>query len=116
MKQVRVLTTSLKKRVSLNREAHRAEYHKAVEGWARESAGLLRKDLDMLETGERRKLTVIDPLPKDHLGDYDRALEMIDMSIDESQLLDEDEFRHYVMDDWTWKVNWVSSTSKYTGS
>lgn len=114
MKQVRILTTKLKDALSLNREAHRAEYQKAVEGWAREAAQLLRGDLDMLETGARRKLTVIDPMPKDHIRDYDRVLQMLDMSEDASQTLDEETFRQYVMDDWSWKVSWVSSTAKYS--
>lgn len=113
MKEVRVSTETLKGRVAANREFHQKQFLIAREGWVKEVIQVMKADIADLESGERRKLTVPDPLPEDHTVDYDRVLEMLEMSVDEHQTMDIPTFRQYVLDDWSWKGHWVASTSKY---
>lgn len=113
MKQVTVRRDELKAKIQANRATHRAQYEKAIEGWAQEVTQLLQDDIDALRRGVRRRLTATDPMPTDHTQDYDRVLAMLEMSIDDTQTLDEQTFRQYVLDDWQWKSNWVASNSKY---
>jgi hypothetical protein len=113
MKEVRVRTEQLKERITTNRDTHAREFAEAVDGWAKEVAQLMRADIAAIEAGERRKLTILDSIPDNHTADYDRVLEMLDMSVDEFQTLDMETFRQYVMDDWSWKARWSVSTAKY---
>ncbi len=113
MKDVRVNTEKLKERVAANREMHQKEFLSALEGWAKEVTRLMQADIAALDAGERRRLTSLDPMPDNHTGDYDRVLEMLEMSVDEIQTMDMPTFRQYVLDDWSWKGHWVASTSKY---
>lgn len=113
MKEVRVKTTDLKTRLEVNRNAHSAQFGVAMDGWAKEVAQLMRADIEAIERGERRRLTALDPMPENHAPDYDRVLEMLEMSVDEHQTLDIGTFRQYVLDDWSWKERWTVSTAKY---
>lgn len=113
MRQVTVRTDELKVRLKANRATHRAQYEKAIEGWARECLQTLQQDIDALRNGVRRRLTLMDPMPEDHTADYDCVLAMLEMSVDENQVLEHAVFRQYVLDDWQWKHNWVASNSKY---
>jgi len=113
VKEVRVRTDALRERLAANRKAHLEQFSIAVDGWAKEVTQLMQADIESLQAGKRRKLTVLDAMPDDHTADYDRVLEMLAMSVDEFQTLDLVTFRQYVLDDWTWKGHWSVSTAKY---
>jgi hypothetical protein len=53
------------------------------------------------------------PEPEDHTDDYDRVLTMIEMSINDTVELSENEFAMYVMDQWDWKQSFTESTYRY---
>jgi hypothetical protein len=40
--------------------------------------------------------------PVDHTADYDRILAMLEMSVDDTIMLDAQEFNQYVLDNWEW--------------
>lgn len=113
MQEVTVKTADLQERLQQNRANHRGQYEKAIAGWTKEVIQLLQDDIKALQGGAKRRLTVCDPMPHDHTADYDRVIEMLKMSIDIHQTIDEATFRQYVMDDWQWKQVWTASTAKY---
>src|SRR4051812_30302892 len=51
--------------------------------------------------------------PVSHKEDYDRAIAMLDMSVDESIVLEESEFRNYVEDEWNWSREVAASNTMY---
>jgi hypothetical protein len=40
--------------------------------------------------------------PRDHTSDYDRVIMMLEMSVDDTIVLDANEFDQYVRDVWAW--------------
>lgn len=41
--------------------------------------------------------------PEDHTDEYDKAIGMLEMSVDDTVLITHDEYRQYVLDEWFWK-------------
>lgn len=116
MREVKVHKTELLAKIQANRDQHRAQYLRAIEGWSQEAAQIMERDIQALKAGERRWLSPIDAPPQDHTRDYDRVLPAIQMSVDEVLTLDIQTFNWYVLDDWSWKPGWLASTSKYMPS
>lgn len=51
--------------------------------------------------------------PEDHEKDYDRALSMLELAVDEEIRLDEKTFAQYVRDEWDWKEQFHNLSSGY---
>ncbi len=115
MREVKVRKEELIEKVRANRDRHRSQYEKAIEGWAREALQVMEADVQALKAHTRRYLTPIDQPPQDHTIDYDRVIPMITMSVDDTITLDAATFRQYVLDDWNWKDSWAATTAKYLG-
>lgn len=54
--------------------------------------------------------------PENHSREYDRAIEMMKMSVHAEVTLTVAEFDAYVMNEWTWKAAFLGSTSAYISS
>jgi len=99
-----------------NREAHRAIFLEAQKGYREE---VIRRLDDMLaDAREGRKITsyVQFEEPSDQTKDYDRAIRMLEMSVDDEAELNDQTFRSFVMDDWSWKSNFLLSNSYYSAT
>jgi hypothetical protein len=51
--------------------------------------------------------------PQDHGADYERAIRMMKSSVFDEVKLSVDEFSQYVLNDWSWKSQFVASNSFY---
>jgi hypothetical protein len=58
-------------------------------------------------------LHIILAVPSHHLKDYDRALKMLDMSVEEEVILTAIEFSQYIADKWSWKASFDSTGMAY---
>lgn len=65
--------------------------------------------------GKLNSLIVSEVLPTSHLDEYDEVIAMMEMSVDETISLDSSAFQQYVLDNWTWKKNFIGSVTKYLG-
>jgi len=54
--------------------------------------------------------------PKDYTGEYDRAIKMLEMSVDETIEITSAEFQNFVQDIWNWSRDWALSNSGYVKS
>lgn len=103
------LLTELKK----NLEGHRAMFIKAQEGFR---AAFIKELDSMLEDARAnrsyRKAVALEE-PQDHSADYKRIIKMLEMSIREEIAVTEQEFAQYVLDDWSWKRQFVATSSRY---
>lgn len=72
--------------------------------------------LDEAKAGKqiRRSLALVEP--QDQTRDYDRAIRMMEMSQDEVVELEEHDFAQYVLDDWSWKRQFLLSNSNYSAT
>ena len=135
MKTVTVSKAELLAKLKTNLAAHTADY---AEASARFREGLL-AELDVrrkkiAEELDRIQQTFSQPdakpvlpvadhgllyfgnlaVPASHVADYQRAIEMLEMSVNDEVTLDASEFRQFVRDEWSWKeeYNTVSAMSK----
>ena len=103
------LLTALKK----NREGHRAVFLKAQEGFRRLCIEHLDKMLKDAKEGRSFSLSVNLAAPKDHTKEYDVNIQMLEMSEDEKLVISEEQFRHFVQDDWEWREDFLSNSAQY---
>jgi hypothetical protein len=113
MRTVTVDRHELIARVRANRDAHRAVFEHALDGYRQRLIDELERRVRDLRKGRWVKQHIGLPEPEDHTDDYDRVLAMAEMSVDDTLELDESEFAMYVMDQWRWKQSFTDSTDLY---
>ena len=95
---VKVKREDLLTRVRANRDAHRELFLKAQTNYRR----FIIEELDrMLADAKanrsiRRSINLVEP--RDHTADYDRTIMMLEMSVDDTIILNATEFDQYVRD------------------
>jgi hypothetical protein len=109
MEKITVNKADLLAKLQANRNDHQDIYQEALDGFAEEATRELEEQLQLLREGKRRDLRVIMQVPRDHTGDYDRAIAMIEMSLGDTVTLSETDFAQYVMDDWGWQSQFLSN-------
>ena len=96
-----------------NREKHGAAYEKAKAGYLKLAQRRLNEWLERLMNGELLDRAFLEAPPDDHTGDYDDVIQMMEWSQNDSIELTQGQFKQYVMDDWGWKDQWVTSNTAY---
>jgi hypothetical protein len=99
--------------VKANREKFLERYNIALDGYF--------KDLNAYSNALKKcakdktipKQIYPPSIPDNHLKDYDTTISMI--AADQSETIDisQEDYRQYVLDEWTWKDIWSISNSKY---
>lgn len=114
MKEVKIKRDLLLERVQANRKKHRDLFLAAQEGFKKEVIRRLEESLKDAQAGKRFNAFWQLPEPIDQTADYDRVIEMLIMSIEDTVTLSSQEFDCYVMDNWTWKQNVTVRNMSYT--
>lgn len=114
MRTVRINKGDLVNTLIKNRNAHKAEYADAVKGYCTKMVGFLKEKAGLMEMGYPHEIIVHDFPPEDHTDDYNRALRMLEMSVDSTIELTESEFRQLVEDDWQWQATFKAAAMKYS--
>ncbi len=113
MRTVRVNKREFIDTVSANRDAHRAVFEKALEGYRQRLLRELEKRVHDVRKGRQVDVQIALPEPEDHTDDYDRVLTMARMSVEDVLVLDADDFAMYVMDQWRWKRSFAAPSGYY---
>jgi ATP phosphoribosyltransferase len=115
---VKVLKEDLIKRIEANMETHESTYETAVEEFNKQQLKLLEELVEKARKGvpvDRLALSRM-PVPENHIGDYNRALEMLKMETREKIELTDYEFNRYVLDEWEWTRNFTANTVAYAAA
>lgn len=114
MNAIKVPVATLLITVKENREKHRQIFLEAQRGYREAAIKELDAMLAEARDGKkiRRSITLIEPM--DQTRDYDRVIRMLDMTSDLDIMLEEHDFRAYVMDEWTWKAQFNSANIGYS--
>lgn len=97
-----------------NRDAHRTIFEEALEGYRTKVLEYLEKRIEEVRKGKKIDHYICLDQPEDHTSDYDRIIKMVEMSTESSIELDQNSFASYVMDDWNWKHQFLTSNSTYS--
>jgi hypothetical protein len=114
MKEVKVKLVDLLKTVTKNRETHRDLFLKAQDGFREIMIQELERSLKDAREGREIRRSVAIPAPADHTSDYDRVIKMLEMSVEETVVLQAHEFEQYVMDNWAWKRHATGTNVAYS--
>jgi hypothetical protein len=100
-----------------NRDRHRTVFLAALEGYRAEAYRVLSSYIKQIEEGRTPVFSVGTLLsrPEDHTKDYDHVIGMLEMDQSDVFRLDQQTYRNYVGDDWSWKRQWAKLSSAYAG-
>jgi hypothetical protein len=116
MQVITVKKTELLAALNENKSKHREVFEAAVTGFRSDVIAWLELRIDDLKAGKIPNLYTQFPTPEDHTRDYDRIIKMVQMHIGDTFELTEKDFQAYVMDDWTWKRQFVNTSHTYAAA
>ena len=111
--QITVKKQDLLDKLYANRKAHTEALEIALVGYREKSISKLKKMLKAAEAGEKFDTKTGLPVPEDHTKEYDRVIQMMEMSVADTVTITESMFRQYVQDEWSWAESWKMSNSGY---
>jgi hypothetical protein len=108
-----VIIAKLKKNLGLH-DKILSEVRKA---YIEEAKTLLAERLNDLRTNKITGLHFNLSLPRDHSASFKRIIQMLEDCIEETVVLDEYEYRQFVLNEWDWKGGFIDVANAYvTGS
>jgi hypothetical protein len=112
MNEVVVSKAELLTILEKNREQHKKDAEDALNGYYIEAK---EKFLNALEAiRERKDIPHINLFkPVSHVEQYDRAIGMLKMHVNDTVTLSMEEYASYVDDEWDWKHQWQLSNTAY---
>lgn len=113
MHDVKVNKEETLKVVIENMEKHVSDFTKSLINYKKYAEDAYKEALEILKTdGEVIRNFELDK-PVSHLGDYNRVIKMLEMSVEQEISLTSHEFEQYIMDKWNWKDSFRLSNAKY---
>ena len=118
MKSVKVYKAELLKILQQNRVDHKAIFLKAQDKFREVAIAELDRQLKAAREQQPFVLERITRLvqPQDYSVQYDRAIKMLEMSVEDTVEITAQEFQNFVQDIWDWSRTWAYSNSRYTDS
>lgn len=116
MDAVRVSKKTLLETLKKNRAEHRKIFLEALEGYRKEAIKQLEQQLERAKKGKKFDIYISLEQPQDQTKDYDRAIGMLELSLDTEVTLAESDYRNYVLDEWGWKGQFLSSNRAYSAT
>lgn len=99
-----------------NRENHHAIFLEAQEGYRTLAIAEIEHMLEDARGGKKFARVLTLTVPMDQTKDYDMAIGMLRMSVDEYVTLEEEDYKCYVLDQWRWKQQFSTSNRGYSKS
>lgn len=109
MEKIRVKKEELLSIVKQNRDKHKNEYSEAIKAYRVKSADLLTKELNKIVNGEKFEMLFNLQKPESHEKEYNLAIKMLEMSVDDNIEIEQNEFNELVNDEWDWKRHFKAS-------
>jgi ribosomal protein L23 len=116
MHNVKVNRVELLNIVYKNKEKHVADYAESVEDYKKAAIKLAAEHVELAATGNLDKIAKIKAMPQrptSYEKEYDRAIRMLELSVEDVIDVAQDVFNQLVLDEWTWKNAFVASASLY---
>lgn len=114
METVRVNKNELLTILQENRKKHKIEYKESIRAYRVKAVDLFNKELQKAIAGKKFETYFSLSKPESHEKDYDLAIKMVKMSVDEKVVLSSAAFNQLINDEWSWKSSFrISVTSNY---
>jgi hypothetical protein len=113
MNSIKVNKADLLKKLHENRDAHKLTFTEAMEGYKEKVQAWLEERLAAAKKGRVPDMLFNLPHPIDQTKDYNRAIAMLEMSVDDVIELEEHDFQCYVQDEWSWSRTTTMTNTMY---
>ena len=113
MNEVKVKKNALLDKLRANRAQHEADYATAYDVWADGMITQLKKNLAYFKKERKSRAAPVLVQPVSYVKQYDQAIAILEMSVDDEIILDANEFNQYVLDNWNWKQMFTTVNSNY---
>lgn len=113
MNAIKVKKAELLGKLKANRANHSAQFDKAAKGYRKRVIEALTSRLKEARNGKLPQLIFNLPMPVDQTKAYDRAIGMLELSVDDVIELEEHDYQQYVLDEWSWSAQTTASNSFY---
>ena len=116
MRDVKIDKAELLNIVRANKEKHIKEFNESVEDYKAAALKVAEDNLALAQSGEVDKIAKIKGMPQKPVSyedSYTRAIRMLELSVDSIIEIEEHIFNQLVLDEWTWKQNFVASGALY---
>lgn len=112
MQKLTVPKAKLLATLTTNRNTHREQFLEAQKGYRKAIIEALDERLTVAQDGKIPSLRFNLVEPQDMTAEYDRVISMVEWEVEDSITLDQESFKNFVLDDWSWShhVN-VANTS-----
>lgn len=92
---------------------HEASYKEAKEDYQKAVVKFLRDALARAEAGDTKDVTLKIRPPENHAAEYQDAIEMFTVSVDETIQLDREAYKAYYRNEWPWSQNFALESALY---
>lgn len=99
-----------------NRERHKKIVAEARRGYVTKARDALLAKLKEVESGKVVSLSFGMNAPQDHTKVYDTAIEMLTLHTEKTIVLDANQVRNLMMDQWDWSTHFLLANSAYSGT
>lgn len=116
MNSVKINRDELLKIVTENRSKHIADYEESVTDYKAAAIKLAESNLELVKTGDLKEIVKFKSLPAapvSHEKEYNRAIRMLELSVETVIEIEEDVFNQLVLDEWGWKNAFVAASTMY---
>ncbi len=117
LSNIKVSKSKLLEQVDINREKHLVDFEEADKAYKLAVVEFLQKALKSAKNGDFESLRAdyqhFPSKPTNHVEDYDTLIKKLEMSLDEEFTLSDDEFRQFVLDNWSWKRHFEAVSMAY---
>jgi hypothetical protein len=100
-----------------NKAKHIAAHEKAMAGWKRKMREATSRATCMIDAGSLfvfpQYLSELMRVPRSYIESYDRAIEMVGLSVAEYIELSANDFDRLINDNWEWRGDWDATNSHY---
>src|SRR3989344_633281 len=105
MKSVRINKPELLQRVRENRTNHYNTFEKSIRGYRDQVIQCLEKNLEDARKGREIRTFISLEQPINQTKEYDKAIKMLEVSVDDIIELTGAEFSNLFLDEWSWSAN-----------
>ena len=116
MRSVKVNKTELMKVLQENKKKHIKDFEESVKDYKKAALKVAKEHVELAKTGDLDQIAKIRAMPQrptSYEDSYNRAIRMMEMSIDENIELEEQIFNQLVLDEWSWKHSFTATGALY---
>jgi len=116
MKSVKINKDELLGIIKNNRSKHIDEFVEAVEDYKSLVLFIAKNNLKLAKSAnldQFKDMKYTPAAPKSYENSYDKAIRMLELSVEDVIEIDDTTFNQLVLDDWNWKDNFISSNFLY---